>query len=270
MNIKLEKAVIINRPSKKIKSPYLADILIDNKIELAHSPALGLGGLITNNVNVMVSKCEDKCRKSKYTIQLVKVNDSENKKPIWVGANPAYGNKLFFHFYKEFHEFNKYTIEKTEVKIGKSRLDFLLSNNKDQFYVEVKNVPLVDYNPNLHDIKEKLTYSSLKKYSRAAIFPDGYKNSKCKCISDRAYKHLEELIELKEKGFRTALVFIIQREDADYFRPNYLKDKIYSEKLKEAFDKGVEIYAYKFQWKLKNNYGVCNFVNKIDVKFDLL
>jgi hypothetical protein len=50
MNIKLEKAVIINRPSKNIKSPYLADILINNKIELAHSPSLGLSGLITNNV----------------------------------------------------------------------------------------------------------------------------------------------------------------------------------------------------------------------------
>ena len=68
MNIKLEKTVIINRPSKKIKSPYLADILINNNIELAHSPSLGLGGLIVNNVNVMVSKCEDECIKSKYTI----------------------------------------------------------------------------------------------------------------------------------------------------------------------------------------------------------
>lgn len=73
---------------------------------------------------------------------------------------------------------------------------------------------------------------------------------------------------MKEKGFRSALVFIIQREDVEYFRPNYLRDKIYSEKLKEAFDQGVEIYAYKFQWKLKNNYGVCNYLNKISVKFD--
>ncbi len=34
MNIKLKKAVIIDRPSKTIKSPYLADIIIneDNRI----------------------------------------------------------------------------------------------------------------------------------------------------------------------------------------------------------------------------------------------
>ena len=38
----LHTADIVNRPSKEIKSPYLADILIDKKTELAHSPGLGL------------------------------------------------------------------------------------------------------------------------------------------------------------------------------------------------------------------------------------
>jgi hypothetical protein len=38
MNIKLKKAIIINRPSKTIKSPYLADIIINETTELAHSP----------------------------------------------------------------------------------------------------------------------------------------------------------------------------------------------------------------------------------------
>jgi DNA-binding sugar fermentation-stimulating protein len=43
-------------------------------------------------------------------------------------------------------------------------------------------------------------------------------------------------------------------------------DKIYSEKLKEAFDKGVEIYAYKFKWSVKNNNGSCKFLKKIPLK----
>jgi len=268
MNIKLRKAKIINRPSKSIKSPYLADIEIDNNIVLAHSPSLGLCGLIINNVNVMVSECNNECRKSKYTIELVKIRDPENKKSILIGGNPQYGNKIFLHFIKDFIEFNKYKIEKTEVKILNSRLDFLLSNSKNEkFFVEVKNVPLVDYDPKLHDTKkEKLTYSTENIYKRAAIFPDGYKNNKNQCISDRAYKHLDDLIELKNKGFKAALVFIIQREDPEYFRPNYLRDKIYSEKLKEAHDKGVEIYAYKFKWSTKNNIGSCNFIKKIPLQ----
>jgi hypothetical protein len=69
MNIKLKKAIVINRISKTIKSPYLADIKIKNTIQLAHNPALGLGGLITNETKIMVSSCEDECRKSKYTIE---------------------------------------------------------------------------------------------------------------------------------------------------------------------------------------------------------
>jgi len=268
MNIKLKKAIIVNRPSKKIKSPYLADIEINKNIELAHSPALGLCGLIINDVNVMVSECDNECRKSKYTIELVKIKDPENKKSIWIGGNPQYGNKIFLYFIKDFNEFNKYIIEKPEVKILNSRLDFLLTDkNNQKFYVEVKNVPLVDYNPKLHDIKkEKLTYGEPNNYVRSAIFPDGYKNSNNQCISDRAYKHLDDLIELKKKGFRTALVFIIQREDPEYFRPNYIRDKIYSEKLKEAFDHGVEIYAYKFRWSVKNSIGSCKFIKRIPIK----
>lgn len=276
MNIQLKKALIINRPSKSIKSPYLADIQINNttntttNTEIAHSPSLGLCGLIINNVNVMVSECNNNCRKSKYTIELVEIKDLENKNPIWIGANPQYGNKIFSHFIKELDEFNNYIIEKPEVKVLNSRLDFLLSNTKkEKLYVEVKNVPLVDYNSELHDIKkEKLNYGPNinNKYIRASIFPDGYKNSKNQCVSDRAYKHLDDLIELKNHGFRTALVFIIQRDDSEYFRPNYIKDKIYSEKLKEAYTKGVEIYAYKFKWLVKNNIGTCKFIKKIPLQ----
>ena len=41
---------VVNRPSKTNKSPYLADVLINNKIYMAHSPSLGLSGLKMENV----------------------------------------------------------------------------------------------------------------------------------------------------------------------------------------------------------------------------
>ena len=140
------------------------------------------------------------------------------------------------------------------MSIHNSRLDFLLSNKENtnkKFYVEIKSVPLVEINNN----------------KIVATFPDGYKNSKNMCISDRAYKHIEDLIKLKKEGYKVSLVFIIQRGDAEVFSPNYNKDKIYSEKLKEAYDKGVEIYAYKFKWSNKNNIATCKFMKKIDVQF---
>jgi sugar fermentation stimulation protein A len=194
----------------------------------------------------MISKCTNECRKSKYTIELVQ------DKKIWIGANPLFANKIFVEFLHKFDEFKKYTIQKQEVKILNSRLDFLLVNNKDEkYYLEVKNVPLVEINNNI-------TYGT---------FPDGYKNSKKMCISDRAYKHIEDLIELKKQGYKTSLVFIVQRSDATYFSPNYKQDKIYSDKLKEAYDNGVKIYAYKFKWIIKDNLANCKFMEKINVIF---
>ena len=245
MKIEIIEAKVINRPSRKIKSPYMADILINNNDELAHSPSLGLCGLIDKNTEVLVSKCDNDCRKSKYTIELVRNNK------IIIGANPLFGNKIFSEFYKKFNEFKDYKIEKQEVKIHDSRLDFLLSKNNEKFYVEIKNVPLVKIDNNV----------------TTAIFPDGYKNSKNMCVSDRAYKHIVDLIKLKNEGFRVSLVFIVQRSDAEIFSPNYVKDKIYSDKLKEAYDIGVEIYAYKFKWSIKNNVATCKFMKRIDIKF---
>ena len=42
---KLYDAIIKNRPSKKIKSPFVADALIENKEFLVHTPSLGCCGL---------------------------------------------------------------------------------------------------------------------------------------------------------------------------------------------------------------------------------
>jgi sugar fermentation stimulation protein A len=240
LDITVHKAIVVNRPSKSVKSCYMADICIDNNIELAHSPSLGLCGMIITDTIVFVSKCENDCRKSKYTIELVKSNKT------LVGANPLFANKIFSNFIKVLPEFKNYNIEKREIKILNSRLDFLLVNDlKEKFYVEIKNVPLIENN--------------------SAIFPDGYKNSKKKCISERAYKHIEDLIELKNKGHRVSLVFIIQRDDPINFKPNYTRDKVYSDKLKEAYNNGVEIYAYKFKWIIKNNIATCKFLERIPV-----
>lgn len=252
MIINVQKVKIINRPSKTVKSPYMADIDINNKIELAHSPSLGLCGLIINDVDVMVSQSTNDTRKSKYTIELVQ-NLNPTKKKVWIGANPLFANKIFSNYLDKFVEFKNYIIEKPEIKIHNSRLDFLLIDKfKHKCYVEVKNVPLIEYENNIV----------------SATFPDGYKTSKQICISDRAFKHIDDLIKLKNKGYRACLVFIIQRDDPEYFRPNYKKDKIYSEKLKEAFDIGVEIYAYKFKWSVRNNIATCKFVKNIKVVFN--
>lgn len=54
-------ASVLARPSKSIKSPYLADIRLDDSGEdaLCHSPSLGCMGLISEGARVMVAKVRE-------------------------------------------------------------------------------------------------------------------------------------------------------------------------------------------------------------------
>ena len=55
----------------------------------------------------------------------------------------------------------------------------------------------------------------------------------------------EELNEIKESGLRSAMVYIIQREDAKSFSPASDIDPEYARLLKLAHKAGVEIYPYQ-------------------------
>ena len=56
-------AKLIKRPSKSIKSPYIADIFIDNNQFLTHCPALGISGLLNQDSNFICSFNDSTTRK---------------------------------------------------------------------------------------------------------------------------------------------------------------------------------------------------------------
>ena len=193
----LEIAEVINRPSKKIKSPYLADIKIKNKEELAHTPGLGLCGFITKESIVAVSEAEGE-RKSKYTIELVQIKNDDNKK-IWVGANPVTSNLYFNNMIEKnlLSFIPKVSMIKREFTFQKyeSRFDFYVeTENNKKYIIEIKNVPLVDYPKDKMPSFRK--FPERKTKNRNAIFPDGYQSKKGDCVSPRALKHLRELVKI--------------------------------------------------------------------------
>jgi len=257
--LKLENlipATVINRPSKTIKSPYLADVKLKNKIklEMVHSPALGLCGYITNNSKVLLEEKEskNKNRKTKYTIEMVQVL-TEKKKKIWLGANPIRSNQLFINLIlkNKLNYFNNITKYKQEYRFLNSRFDFYLENKNKKYIVEIKNVPIVDFLENNLDSAPKNTKVAIraKGEKKAAIFPDGYQYKKGDCISPRAYKQLEDLITIKEKypEYTPCCIYLIQRDDVYSFKPNFSKDPKYSKKLLEANKKGILIKAFCFK-----------------------
>ncbi len=114
-------------------------------------------------------------------------------------------------------ELKGYPFLRTEVLLGKSRLDFLLSNgNGSNFYIEAKSVTLVK--------------------DGQAFFPDA--------PTLRGSQQLKDLIRAKEAGHRAAIVFIVQRPDAKVFSPHEEADPPFAVALRVAARLGVEIYAY--------------------------
>lgn len=69
-----------------------------------------------------------------------------------------------------------------------------------------------------------------------ALFPDA--------PTERGRRHVRTLVEAKKGGYRTCVLFIVQRTDAQVFAPNDEIDPEFGKALRNAFLEGVEIFAY--------------------------
>jgi DNA-binding sugar fermentation-stimulating protein len=117
--------------------------------------------------------------------------------------------------------------------------------------MEVKNVPLADYEDITAKERKKKCYDSLEYDSKVAYFPDGYRKKTSDPVSPRALKHARELTLIKkESKTRCILCFVIQRTDVNRFQPSII-DPEYREAVKEAIKTGVEIITLVVQWTKK-------------------
>ena len=62
--------------------------------------------------------------------------------------------------------------------------------------------------------------------------------------TERGRRHVEELIELKRKGNRAAVVFVSQRSDTRTITSNDVIDPEFGMRLREAKQAGVELYGF--------------------------
>jgi len=99
-----------------------------------------------------------------------------------------------------------------EVKVGGSRIDFLVDG---ELYLEVKGCNLA-----VGDV---------------CLFPDA--------PTERGRRHLEELIELRRRGFRAGLLFLAFRR-CSLILPNFKTDELFSQTLLKAVEAGVEVWAF--------------------------
>ena len=113
-------------------------------------------------------------------------------------------------------EFAGYDRVDREVRLGSSRVDLMLSRDGSRLYVETKSVNKVE--------------------DGAALFPDA--------ATHRGAKHLRSLLAAVESGHRAAVVFVIQRSDAERLLPDEGSDPLFCETLRQAVNGGVEAMAY--------------------------
>jgi len=194
---------------------FLADVRLPNgEIVTAHCTNTGsmLGCKDPGSV-VYLSLSPNKARKLAYTWEMIQI------KRTWIGINTMLPNHLVAEAIEAgaIPELHGYEVIRREVKVSAhSRLDLCLGGSNGCCYVEVKNVTV--------------------SFNGAAAFPDA--------VSERATKHLKELIRLKRKGHRAAIVFVVQRGDCDHFRPADEIDPEYGRWLRRAVKAGVEALPY--------------------------
>lgn len=195
---------------------FLADVRLENGEQVtAHCPNSGsMKACSEPGRPVYLSLHDHPNRKLKYTWEIIDMPDS------LVGVNTMIPNRLVKQSIEDglVDELKGYERVISEVKVGNgSRLDLLLEKGVgERCFVEVKNCTLVK--------------------DGVACFPDA--------VTARGRKHLLELQRLVAEGNRGAIFFLIQRMDAEEFRPADHIDPLYGAELRRARMSGVEILAY--------------------------
>ena len=130
-----------------------------------------------------------------------------------------------------------------------SRFDFTgVDSNGIPFIMEVKNVPLADYEDISSKDRKKKCYDHREYNSKVSYFPDGYRKKTTDTVSPRALKHIQELTLIKnEYAVRCIMCYVIQRTDVECFQPSII-DPQYRQAVKEGIEAGVEIITMVVQW----------------------
>lgn len=275
----LVKGDVVKRPSKHIKSPYVADVLLcDTNTEvIAHTAALGCCGLADTGAQVLMtltpeSKSGNNKQKCTHRIYLSILNDTINN--VIVGINPKMAEELaesalkqnLLSKLKNIKSYRRETTIYVENQID-SRFDFTgIDENGIPFIMEVKNVPLADYEDLPLNERGKIDFSGRDWNSKIAYFPDGYRKKITDTISPRALKHICELKKIKEMSkTRCIICFVIQRDDVNRFQASVV-DPEYRNALKNAVDSGVEVFTLVVKW---HENGIAELVNQnLPIYFD--
>ncbi len=194
---------------------FAALVDVERREYLAHVPNSGrMGELLVPGFRVLLAPAPQRTsRKTSFDLALVDTGRALSS------ADARLPNKLVAEALKRrrLPQFADYPVARGEQVFGESRLDFLLEGPEGKCYVETKSVTLVE--------------------DGVGLFPDA--------PTIRGVKHLRSLMAAREEGHQAAVVFVIQRADAEAFAPHDVADPLLGETLREAHDAGVMVWSYR-------------------------
>ena len=199
----------LERPNR-----FIAYVEINGKREKVHVKNTGrCKELLQDFAQVFLACSDNKERSTAYDLVAVKKGERI------VNMDSQAPNAAVKEWLKEGEEhpvFGKITYVKPETKYGSSRFDFYVECQDRKIFIEVKGVTL----ENDGEVR----------------FPDA--------PSERAVKHVEELVKAKKEGYEVYVLFVIQMKNVKFFMPNDKTDPKFAKALWEARKQGVEVLAY--------------------------
>ena len=194
----------ISRPNR-----FIANVEINGEKCVCHVKNTGrCRELLTEGASVYVTKINNPERKTLYDLVAVyKGNELFN-------IDSQAPNRVFHEWLQSGKScFENITFVKPEFKYKNSRFDFYIEADGKKIFIEVKGVTLEN--------------------NGVLTFPDA--------PTERGAKHLNELCECLDEGYRAMAVFVVQTKHASYFTPNIDRDPNFAMQLKTAYRKGVEV-----------------------------
>lgn len=198
------EALFIKRPNRFI---IFADI--DGEEVRCHCPNTGrMGELLYPGVKIILEESRNPERKTKFSV--VAVYKKDLIVPITsVRANRVAENIVIPALYNN-------PLIKREVTFQKSRFDFLIEDSGEKTFIEVKSCTLFE--------------------DDEAIFPDA--------PTSRGVKHLRELKQAVDNGYKGAVILIVFNPYSVTFSPNRKTDPEFSETL-EAIKSIIKVIPFK-------------------------
>ena len=222
--MKFKNKLITSKFQKRYKR-FFVDVESKGKILISHCANSGsMLGLLDKNNPAWVSPSDNPNRKLKYTLEII--NDGKSN----VGVNTHFANKIITEALtnKKIKELKIYNNFISEVKYGKnSRFDFQLINKNTKAFLEVKSV-------------------TLSRNKGIGEFPDA--------VTSRGLKHLNELRDAIKHGYKSYLIYLIQREDCNFFQIAKDIDPDYYKAFIDAKKNGVKFLCYSCKVNSKEIY----------------